>query len=314
MQASTPLKHGSAEITTGVRLRYVEAGTGPRTMVLLHGYPQTWWEWRHAIPLFAQAGFRVIAPDYRGAGGSSKPPQGYDKRTMAADIEVLLRQHLGVKSPIVLVGHDIGMMVAYAFASSFPKSVERLVLMEAPLPGTLAYNATIATTHLTNVMDWHFFFHNATDNLAELLTQGRERQYLKSFYDRLAFNPDAIGLDDLDVYASQYESAGAMRAGFELYRAFDRDADDNRACAEKAWASIDARSWPGWHFELLSAHCESNAEGSSEGHDHRRCTELWALDRGRKSGVFSGTGARFLPAAIAMGNAGDRNRLAAPRA
>ena len=233
MQASTPLKHGSAEITTGVRLHYVEAGTGPRTMVLLHGYPQTWWEWRHAIPLFAQAGFRVIAPDYRGAGGSSKPPQGYDKRTMAADIEVLLRQHLGVKSPIVLVGHDIGMMVAYAFASSFPKSVERLVLMEAPLPGTLAYNATIATTHLTNVMDWHFFFHNATDNLAELLTQGRERQYLKSFYDRLAFNPDAIGLDDLDIYASQYESAGAMRAGFELYRAFDRDADDNRTALKK---------------------------------------------------------------------------------
>ena len=230
---TTPLKHGVAELAPGVRLHYTEAGTGPRTMVLLHGYPQTWWEWRHAIPVFAQAGFRVIAPDYRGAGGSSKPPAGYDKRTMAADIEQLLRQHLNVRNPVVMVGHDIGMMVAYAFASSFPKNVERLVLMEAPIPGTAAYSSMIAATHLSNVMDWHFFFHNAGNNLAELLTQGRERQYLKHFYDRLAFNQDAIGREDLNLYAAEFEAAGAMRAGFELYRAFDRDADDNRAALKK---------------------------------------------------------------------------------
>ena len=78
---------------------------------------------------------------------------------MAADIQMLLRQHLVVKSPIVLVGHDIGTMVAYAFVSSFPKSVERVVRMEGPLPGTLAYYSTIATTHLINLMNWHFL-HN----------------------------------------------------------------------------------------------------------------------------------------------------------
>ena len=228
------VKHGITEIGPGVQLQYVEAGNGPRTLVLVHGYPQTWWEWRHVIPVFAQAGFRVIAPDYRGAGGSSKPPEGYDKRTMAADIEGLLRQHLGVKTPVVMIGHDIGMMVAYAFASSFPKSVERLVLMEAPIPGTATYDAMVASTHLSNVMHWHFFFHNAGNNLAELLTQGRERQYLKHFYDRLAYNQDAIGLEDLNLYASQFEAAGAMRAGFELYRAFDRDADDNRAALKKS--------------------------------------------------------------------------------
>ncbi len=227
------MKHGVAELKPGVRLHYVEAGAGDRTMVLLHGYPQTWYEWRRVIPAFVAAGYRVIALDYRGSGGSSKPPAGYDKRTMALDLAMLLGEHLGVKRPIVLVGHDIGMMVAYAFASSFPRSVERVVLMEAPIPGTLVYDATIATTHLSNFMPWHFFFHNAGNNLAELLTQGRERQYLKHFYDRLAFNPDAIGPDDLGVYASQYEAAGAMRAGFELYRAFDQDGDDNRAALKK---------------------------------------------------------------------------------
>ena len=227
------VRYGIAELKPGVRLHYVEAGAGPRTLVLLHGYPQTWWEWRYVIPVFAQAGFRVIAPDYRGAGGSSKPPDGYDKRTMAADVEILLRQHLSVKAPVVMIGHDIGMMVAYAFASSFPKSVERLILMEAPIPGTITYDAMVASAHLSNVMHWHFFFHNAGNNLAELLTQGRERQYLKHFYDRLAFNQDAIGLEDLNLYATQFEAAGAMRAGFELYRAFDRDAEDNRATLKK---------------------------------------------------------------------------------
>ena len=225
--------HGIAEIAPGVRIHYVESGNGPRTLVLLHGYPQTWYEWRHVIPVFAQQGFRVIAPDYRGAGGSSKPPGGYDKRTMAADIEQLLRVHLNVKTPVVLVGHDIGMMVAYAFASIFPKSVRRLVLMEAPLPGTLVYDATVASKHLRNQNMWHFFFHNAQDNLAELLTTGRERQYLKSFYDRLSFDHGAIALDDLDVYTDEFSSAGAMRAGFELYRAFDQDGEDNRAALKK---------------------------------------------------------------------------------
>ena len=226
-------RHGIAEIAPGVRIHYVESGTGPRTIVLLHGYPQTWHEWRHVIPVFAQQGFRVIAPDYRGAGGSSKPPSGYDKRSMAADIEQLLRVHLQVKTPVVLVGHDIGMMVAYAFASSYPKAVERVVLMEAPLPGTLVYDATVASTRLRNQTMWHFFFHTAQDNLAELLTAGRERQYLKSFYDRLCFDHEAIGVRDLDVYANEFSSAGAMRAGFELYRAFDQDGEDNRAALKK---------------------------------------------------------------------------------
>ena len=221
--------HGTADLQPGVKMHYVESGTGPRTVVLLHGYPQTWWEWRHVVPALAAGGWRVIAPDYRGAGASSKPQEGYDKRTMARDVNVLLGDHLGVKEPIALVGHDIGMMVAYAFAGAYPASVDRLVLMEAPLPGTAAYDALVATPKLRNAAMWHFFFHNAENDLAELLTFGRERQYLQHFFARLAYDQGAIGPADLDVYAAAFAAAGAMRAGFELYRAFDRDGDDNRA-------------------------------------------------------------------------------------
>jgi len=90
-----PLRtHGMAEIEPGLRLHYVTAGTGPRTVVLLHGVPQTWREWRHIIPPLVGAGFRVVAPDYRGGGDSWQPVSGYDKRTMATDIHRLLHEHL----------------------------------------------------------------------------------------------------------------------------------------------------------------------------------------------------------------------------
>src|ERR1700742_684560 len=98
-------KHGMAEIEPGLRLHYVEAGGGERTVVLLHGFPQTWWEWRQIMPSLAGAGYRVIAPDYRGAGNSSRPSGGYDKRTIATDINALLREHLRVRFPVIIVGH-----------------------------------------------------------------------------------------------------------------------------------------------------------------------------------------------------------------
>ena len=222
-------EHGTAQLETGARIHYVVAGDGAPVIVLLHGYPQTSRSWRHVIPRLVQAGFRVIAPDYRGAGFSSKPPTGYDKRTVAADIRALLHDGLGIREPVTLVGHDIGMMVAYAYASSFPHDVSRLVLAEAPLPGTQAYDRMVATSQLATAPMWHFFFHNAGDNLAEALTAGRERLYLRHFFDRLAYDPAAIGPADLDHYEASFARAGAMRAGFELYRAFDRDAADNRA-------------------------------------------------------------------------------------
>ncbi|MEU7633270.1 alpha/beta hydrolase [Nocardia sp. NPDC049220] len=217
----------------GVRIHYVTAGTPPskggdgRTIVLLHGWPQTWWEWRLIIePLRADAWF-VVAPDYRGAGGSSKPERGYDKRTMASDIRALL-DHLGVRNPITLVGHDLGMLVAYAFASRYPGDVERLVLMEAPIPGTEVYERALATTRFSADTLWHFHFHGAAGNDAETLIAGSEFSYLRHFYVKLSANPDAISISDAERYVADYTAPGAMRAGLELFRAFEQDAEDNR--------------------------------------------------------------------------------------
>jgi pimeloyl-ACP methyl ester carboxylesterase len=221
-----------------VRIHYVTAGTPPgdggddRTLVLLHGWPQTWWEWRHIIEPLRSDGWFVVAPDYRGAGGSSKPAGGYDKHTMAGDIKGLLN-HLGVRNPITLVSHDLGLMVGYAYASLYPTAVERLVLMEAPIPGTSAMES-VATTNFRQNKLWHFHMHGAADNVAETLIAGSEFPYLRSFYVRLSANPDAISIADAQRYVADYTAPGAMRAGIELFRAFEKDALDNqRILSEK---------------------------------------------------------------------------------
>jgi pimeloyl-ACP methyl ester carboxylesterase len=226
-------RSGVAEVEPNVRLNFVTAGDGADTIVLIHGWPQTWWEWRYVIQPLADKGFRVVAVDYRGAGGSSKPKDGYDKFTMARDIFSLLTKHLGIESPIQLVGHDLGMLVAYGFARQFPSQVERLVLMEAPIPGTRVWNDVIPTQRLGDAKLWHFYFHNAWNDVADLLTYGRERQYIAGFYNYLAHDQEAIGPAEADHYAASYAAPGAMRAGFGLYRAFDKDAEDNRASLKK---------------------------------------------------------------------------------
>jgi pimeloyl-ACP methyl ester carboxylesterase len=221
------MDHAMADIEPGLRLHYVTAGDGPRTIVLLHGFPQTWWEWRRVIPLLVERGFRVVAPDYRGAGHSWRPAGGYDKVTMAADIHRLLYDHVGVGGPFVLAGHDIGLMVAYAYAQAYRDDISHLVLMDAPLPGTAVFDRLRSDPRV-----WHFAFHGARD-VAEMLVTGRERQYLQLFFNARTYDPSAVGDDDLEVYVSAYSAPGAMRAGFEVYRAFDQDAADNRAALER---------------------------------------------------------------------------------
>ena len=221
------MMHGMADVEPGVRLHYVTEGDGERTIVLLHGFPQTWQEWRHVIPPLAAAGYRVVVPDYRGAGHSSRPLGGYDKRTMAGDIRRLLRDHLHVAGAVALVGHDIGLTVAFAYAQAYRDEVSHLVVMDAPLPGTVVFDRLRADPRV-----WHFAFHGARD-VPEMLVAGRERQYLQAFFNARLFDPSAIGDGELDVYASAYAAPGAMRAGFELYRSFDRDAEDNRAALQR---------------------------------------------------------------------------------
>src|SRR5919109_3874734 len=181
------LEHGMADIEPGLRLHHVSDGDGPRTIVLLHGFPQTWWQWHRVIPALVAGGFRVVAPDYRGAGNSWRPAGGYDKVTMAGDIRRLLHEHVGVDAPFVLGGHDIGLMVAYAYAQSYRDDVSHLALMDAPLPGTAVFDRLRSDPRV-----WHFAFHGARD-VAEMLVAGRERQYLQLVFNARIYDPSAIG-------------------------------------------------------------------------------------------------------------------------
>jgi pimeloyl-ACP methyl ester carboxylesterase len=232
---------GSAYLETGVRMHYFDYGEGSETLVLLHGFPQTAWQWRHVLKPFAEAGYRVIAPDYRGAGSSSRPRSdhgypadlrgdvrlprgGYTKWEMAEDIHLLLHEHLGLTDPAFVLGHDIGSMVATAYAFRYRDDTRALGYGEASQPGT-SYFERVKNTPT----EWHFSFHNVLD-LPEMLVAGRERQYLQYFFDRHAAKPTAV---DADTYVRAYEQAGAIRAGFDLYRAFEQDAEDIRAALAK---------------------------------------------------------------------------------
>ncbi|HJU27920.1 MAG TPA: alpha/beta hydrolase [Candidatus Binataceae bacterium] len=219
MKAETPLAHHTAALD-GVTLHYVIAGRGD-PVVLLHGWPQTWYEWRYIIPALADR-YTVIAPDMRGIGDSSRPVTGYDKRTIADDIYQLVRK-LGFEK-IFLVGHDWGGPVAYAYACAHPDDVRKLVILDVTIPGEAWEN--IRQVNRRGGI-WHLAFHNVRD-LPEALVAGRERVYLSWFYRSAAYNPTAISEADIDEYARCYSAPGAMRAGFEYYRAIFTDIDHNK--------------------------------------------------------------------------------------
>lgn len=191
------------------------------TLLLIHGFPQTSHQFRHVANPLAQAGYRVIIPDYRGAGESSKPVTNFDKRTMAADIRVVVFDRLDVKGKVHVVGHDIGGMIAHAFAAHYPDQTASVIWGECPLPGSTTYTEAKNTPEM-----WHFTFHNQYD-LPELLVTGREKQYIKHFYNRLCVNHNFLTEADWNYYASMYAQPGALRAGFNCYRAFEEDAEDN---------------------------------------------------------------------------------------
>jgi len=218
-QSDIDITHHTA-VVNGVRLHYVMAGSG-EPLVLLHGWPQTWREWHSMIPALARQ-FTVIAPDMRGFGDSDKPGSGYDKRTVAQDIHQLVH-HLGFHE-INLVGHDIGMMVAYEYASAHPDEVRKLAVLEAGLPG-LGLEALHDSAAFPQF--WHFGFFRAP-NLAEALIAGREKMFITHFIRHLAYDTYALSDADLNEYAERLSAPGALRASFEHYRAFDIDAVNNR--------------------------------------------------------------------------------------
>ena len=199
----------------GVRLQYLIGGQGS-PVVLLHGYAETGHMWRPIMPLLAER-HTVIVPDLRGAGGSGKPPSGYDKKNMAVDIHELTAS---LKlDRVAIVGHDIGLMVAYAYAAQSPQTTERVVLMDAFLPGIGDW------THVWLLRDlWHFHFYG---EVPLALVKGRERIYFEHFWnDFAADRKRSVPEADRRLYAKAYAQPGAMRAGFEYFRNFERDAAD----------------------------------------------------------------------------------------
>ncbi len=225
----TAFAHGAVEdrvaAANGVKLHYLSVGSaeakGP-LVVLLHGYAETSRMW---LPLMTQlaAKHRVIAPDLRGAGGSEKPEGGYDKKTMAQDVHALV-QSLGAKQ-IIIVGHDIGLMVAYAYAAQYPEQVNRIVLMDAFLPGVGDWTSVWLLRDL-----WHFHFYGETPLK---LVDGRERIYFEHFWNDFAADPKhSVPEADRVFYAAQYAQPGGMRAGFEYFKAFPQDAVDFAALSK----------------------------------------------------------------------------------
>jgi pimeloyl-ACP methyl ester carboxylesterase len=204
----------------GVRLHYRIAGQGS-PIVLLHGYAETGHMWTPLIPLLAKH-HTVIVPDLRGAGDSAKPATGYDKKNMAVDIHELVTS-LGFDK-VRIVGHDIGLMVAYAYAAQFPQGTDRLVLMDAFLPGIGNWNDVWLLRDL-----WHFHF---TGETALALVRGRERIYFEHFWNDFAADPKhSVPEADRQRYAKNYAQPGAMQAGFAYFKNFEQDAKDFAALA-----------------------------------------------------------------------------------
>lgn len=199
----------------GVKLHYLTAGNGP-AVILLHGYTQTSRMWRPIIPLLAEK-FMVIAPDLPGIGDSEIPSEGLDMKTAAIRIHALVKS-LGVEKARV-VGHDIGLMVAYAYAAQFPTETEKLAVMDAFLPGVDGWEAVY-----NNPAFWHFRFNGPTP---EALVRGRERTYFEYFWnDFAADKTHSLPEADRAAYATAYARPGRMHAGWQYFANWPQTARD----------------------------------------------------------------------------------------
>ena len=212
--ANNTIASRSAEID-GAKLHYWTAGHGT-PLILLHGYAETSLMWKPIIPALAER-FTVIAPDLPGIGDSDIPADGLDMKSAAIRIHDLAKS-LGVQKAEV-VGHDIGLMVAYAYAAQFPTEVTKLVLMDAFLPGIEGWEAVYNNPHI-----WHFRFNGP---IPEALVQGRERTYFDYFWnDFAADKTHSIPEPDRKAYAAAYARPGRMHAGWAYFVSFLQAAKD----------------------------------------------------------------------------------------
>ena len=202
-------------------MHYVAAGSGP-VLVLLHGWPETWYSWHGVMPRLAKR-FTVVAPDLRGVGLTERTPDGYDKKTVAADIAALI-EHLG-GGKVCVAGHDMGGKAAYVLAHTRPELLSKLVLVDCLLPGTENMDPAKGGA-------WHYGFHMAAE-FPEMLTVGREREYIAAQIRTWSHRKDAISAATIDEYARHYAAPGGMTAGFNYYRALAPTSPTRRPCAAR---------------------------------------------------------------------------------
>lgn len=209
----------------GVRLHYVSGGNpNGETLLLLAGFPQSWFAWRQVMALLGDRYF-IIAPDLPGQGDSDKPLSGYDTTSLAQKVQGLMQQ-LGHES-YYLAAHDVGAWVAWPYATLFSDRVKKLALLDAGIPGVTLPESLPATPDKA-WKTWHFAFHLLPD-LPEALIEGREAIYLEWFLKRKAASPMVFGDEDMAEYTRLLQQKGAIRAGMATYREVTVSAAQNRA-------------------------------------------------------------------------------------
>ena len=194
----------------GINIHYVIQGHG-NPVVLLHGWPEFWYGWRKQIPVLSQH-FQTIVPDMRGFGYSDKPLSGYDTRTASSDIYELIR-NLGHQQ-VDIVAHDIGVRVAYRFTLDHADTVRRLVLLDSTPPMEQLGHQSPAVVRER----WHSYFHQQFD-LPEKLIEGREEIYLRHIFREWTINKYPPTSEEIAEYVRAYSQPGALRGGFNYYRA-----------------------------------------------------------------------------------------------
>ncbi len=215
-------RHNYAQVN-GIRMHYVTGGHGD-PLVLLPGWPQTWWLYNKIMPALA-AKFRVIAVDLRGQGGSDKPQTGFDKKTMATDVHELVKR-LGYDK-VNVVGHDLGSMAAFSFAANFPGTTKKVAFMDVLHPDEGFYQIPLLPRPGSGFNIWWFAF-NQVQQLPEQLLAGRFRYLVDWLFANTAFTPSAIDERSRAIYACAYDTPDAIRASNGWYQAFHQDIADGK--------------------------------------------------------------------------------------
>lgn len=245
--AAMDVTHHYADLSE-VRMHYVTAGAG-EPVVLLHGWPQTWYEWRGIIDRLAPH-YRLIAPDLRGLGDTSRPAGGYDKKTIAADVWELVHRELKLDD-FYLVGHDWGGPTAYSLAAHHPDAVKKLAIIDVTIPGDGGPDISQGGKR------WHHAF-NRTPELPEALVTGREAVYLGWFYRTFAHRAEVMTDEVVAEFLRCYRDPESLAAGFRYYRAVPQDVADNAAMIARfklpmpVLALGGAESW-GRRMEVLES-------------------------------------------------------------